>query len=217
MKHGTRQMVCAPQSVVPNSHRRWSARRPGPPSRARTRGCVGPTPGAGGAAPRSGLRRSGPSDADTTTASTPGRPTRPSRRPRTGAPGMHRLAGHSAAAGDVGHGGPVVEHLQHCLIALFHQSQLHEHGRPPSHWARTTTAKKVATGGWWTPQGEGVVQVPGPLSPRYRGRVREVSGRYRGHGVHYEPGPHTPVPAAVWTFRGPSRLRQKPPRHLHSL
>jgi len=108
-------------------------------------------------------------------------------------PAMHRLAGHPVAAGHVGHGGPVVEHLQHCLIALFHQSQLHEHGRPPSHlWARTTTAKKVATGGWWTLlRARSVVQVPEPPSPRYRSRVREVSGRYRSHSVQHVPGPHT--------------------------
>ena len=88
-------------------------------------------------------------------------------------------------------GGPV-EHLQHRLVSLFHQPQLHEHGRPPSDlWARTTTAKKVAAGEWWTPiEHTGVVQVPEPPSPRYRSRVREVSDRYRSHGVHCVPGPH---------------------------
>ena len=56
---------------------------------------------------------------------------------------------------------------------------------------RTSTAKKVATGGWWTlVSPRTVVQVPEPVSPRYRSRVREVSGRCRSHGVHYEPGPH---------------------------
>ena len=36
-----------------------------------------------------------------------------------------------------------------------------------------------------------VSQLPGPLSPRYRGRVPKLSASYRGHGVHHEPGPHT--------------------------
>lgn len=46
---------------------------------------------------------------------------------------------------------PVDEHLRDCLVALFHQSQLHQHGRPPSCLrARTPTAKEVATGAWWT-------------------------------------------------------------------
>ena len=105
---------------------------------------------------------------------------------------MHGLAGHPVAAGHVGHGGPV-EHLAHRLVALLHQSQLHEHERPPSHLrARTTTAKKVATGGWWTlSQARSVVQVPEPVSPRYRSRVREVSGRCRSHSVQHEPEPHT--------------------------
>ena len=37
----------------------------------------------------------------------------------------------------------------------------------------------------------GVAQVPEPLSPRYRSRVREVSASYRSHGVNHEPEPHT--------------------------
>ena len=34
-------------------------------------------------------------------------------------------------------------------------------------------------------------QEPGPLSPRYRGRVPDLSTSYRGHDVQHEPGPHT--------------------------
>jgi len=41
----------------------------------------------------------------------------------------------------------------------------------------------------------GVRQVPGSVSPRYRGRVPRVSASYRGHGVHHEPGPHRRVQA----------------------
>jgi hypothetical protein len=36
-----------------------------------------------------------------------------------------------------------------------------------------------------------VAQVPEPLSPRYRSRVREVSTSYRSHGVNHEPESHT--------------------------
>jgi hypothetical protein len=36
-----------------------------------------------------------------------------------------------------------------------------------------------------------VSEEPGLVSPRYRGRVRKVSSRYRCHGVHDEPGPHS--------------------------
>jgi hypothetical protein len=38
-----------------------------------------------------------------------------------------------------------------------------------------------------------VAQVPEPLSPRYRSRVREVSTSYRSHGVNHEPESHTGV------------------------
>ncbi len=41
-----------------------------------------------------------------------------------------------------------------------------------------------------TPQ-RGDPQVPGPVSPRDRGRVPKPSTTYRVHSVHYEPGSHT--------------------------
>jgi hypothetical protein len=105
---------------------------------------------------------------------------------------------------------------------LFHQPQLHEHGRPPSDlWARTTTAKKVATGEWWTLlRARGVVQVPEPLSPRYRSRVREVSGRYRSHGIHYVPGPHTATSLLGTSCAGCNanpRNRRGPPERASDL
>jgi hypothetical protein len=48
-------------------------------------------------------------------------------------PNVHRLTGHTMATGHVDHGGAVDEDLQHSLIALLHQSQLHQHAGPPSH------------------------------------------------------------------------------------
>jgi hypothetical protein len=62
-------------------------------------------------------------------------------------PVVHGLAGHPEPPSDIGDRHPVVADLQHGLIALLHQSQLHHHDRPPSHpRARTTTAKKETTG-----------------------------------------------------------------------
>jgi hypothetical protein len=85
-------------------------------------------------------------------------------------PTVDRLTGHPIAAGDVGHGGSVVEDLQHCLIALLHQSQLHEHGRPPSDlWANNPQRRR------WRPAGGG----PSPeaaVSCRYRGHCRPGTG-----------------------------------------
>ena len=49
---------------------------------------------------------------------------------------------------------------------------------------------------------------PGPLSHRYRGRVRELSPTYRGHGVHHEPGPHSFCVARMWHARGIEPLRR---------
>ena len=46
----------------------------------------------------------------------------------------------------------------------------------------------------WPPPRRGpqsVSQLPGPLSPRNRGRVPNLSASHRGHGVHHEPGLHT--------------------------
>ena len=45
-----------------------------------------------------------------------------------------------------------------------------------------------------------VTQLPGPLSPSNRGRVRELSTRNRGHSgrrVNHEPGPHTNRPTLL--------------------
>ncbi len=56
--------------------------------------------------------------------------------------------------------------------------------------ANDHSEKEVATGGWWTPQETECRAGTGARSPRYRSRVREVSGRNRSHGVQYEPEPH---------------------------
>ena len=82
---------------------------------------------------------------------------------------MHRLAGHPIAAGHIGDRRPVVEHLQHRLIALLHQPQLHEHDRPPPDLrARTTHSEEGGTDQQVDPRrcqpgtGATVAQVPGP-------------------------------------------------------
>ena len=46
-------------------------------------------------------------------------------------PNMHRLPRHPIAAGHIGDGRSVVDHLEHRLQALFHNTQLHEHHGPP--------------------------------------------------------------------------------------
>ena len=42
-------------------------------------------------------------------------------------PGVHGLATYPISPGHVGHRRPVVEDLQHGLIPLFHETQLHQH------------------------------------------------------------------------------------------
>jgi hypothetical protein len=106
-------------------------------------------------------------------------------------PGVDRVAAHLVAASYVGHAHPV-EDVDHRPIALFHQLELHQHGRPPSDLSTTaSTAKEVATATWWTlagtkcqaGTGASVAQVPEPRL--------EVSGRYRSHAVKHEPEFHT--------------------------
>ena len=101
------------------------------------------------------------------------------------------LAADSVAASHVGHAHPV-EDVDYRPIALFHQLELHQHGRPPPDLSTTaSTAKKVATATWWTlagtkcqaGTGASVAQVPEP-------RLK-VSRRYRSHAVKHEPGFHT--------------------------
>ncbi len=128
------------------------------------------------------------------------RPRRPIRQPPKPVgriapqPVVQRLARHAIAASHVGDRRTIVDDLEHRLIALLHQPQLHEHRWPPR---RSAGANDHSEGGATGRRGDPgeracVRQVPGPLSPRYRGRVREVSTSYRGHGVQHEPGPHMP-------------------------
>ena len=60
--------------------------------------------------------------------------------------------------------------------------------------------------------------VPGPVSPKYRGRVPKLSGRYRCHSVKYEPGPYTNY-TSRWLPRGyrgvPGRRYRRPPQRCH--
>lgn len=90
-------------------------------------------------------------------------------------PAVHRLARHPIAASDVGHRRPVVEDLQHRLIALLHHAQLHEHRRPPPRPRARSSPRRRR----WQCQprtGATVAQVPGP----------------RPESVNQLPGPRCP-------------------------
>ena len=148
--------------------------------------------------PRLHLRR--PSDAGTTTASSCDQPTRPDPSRRVAAqPLVHRLTRNPVTAGHIGHRRPVVEHLQHSLIALLHHVQLHQHDSGLLRICRRQRPQRRR----WPPaetRTPSVSQLPGPLSPRNRGRVPELSASYRGHDVHYEPGPHTRASWSTWRW-----------------
>jgi transposase len=109
---------------------------------------------------------------------------------------------------DVGHRRPVVEDLQHRLIALLHQVQLHQHD---SGLLRICGRERPQRRRWPPPwRGpSSVSQLPGSVSPRNRGRVPELSGSSRGHGVHYEPGPHN-LRAYICLHSGAVAQRQRP-------
>jgi hypothetical protein len=82
-------------------------------------------------------------------------------------PHVHRLAGHPIAAGHIDHRRPLVEDLQHRLIALLHQPKLHQPRRPPPDLrVSTPTAKKAATASRWTLQ----------VSARNRGHCHPGTG-----------------------------------------
>ncbi len=124
-------------------------------------------------------------------------------------PRVDSLATDSVAAGHVGHAHPV-EDVDHRPIALFHQLELHQHGRPPSDLSTTaSTAKKVATATWWTlagtkcqaGTGASVAQVPEPRP--------KVSGRYRSHAVKHEPEFHTGAWSTFVNFWG-TYVRARP-------
>ncbi len=102
-------------------------------------------------------------------------------------PHMHRLARHPIPPSNIDHGRTVVDHLEHRLQALFHNTQLHKHHGTPSietitsdrqtrRLARKPAAKCQAA------TGASVARLPEP--------VPKLSPTNRSHGVHHEPGPH---------------------------
>jgi hypothetical protein len=102
---------------------------------------------------------------------------------------MDGLAADAIAASDVGDAGAVVEHLEHGLIPLFHEPELHQHDerllrRGPVCPQRR--GMKPARRGC-----SGVVEVAEPVSPRYRSRVRKVSPTYRSQCVAHRPELHS--------------------------
>ena len=56
---------------------------------------------------------------------------------------MHRLTRHTVTASNVGDRRTIAHHLEHCLIALLHKIQLHEHrdGPPATKTAEMPPAK----------------------------------------------------------------------------
>jgi hypothetical protein len=105
----------------------------------------------------------------------------------TAQPPMHSLPSNPIPAGNISHRRPAHD-LQHRLIPLLHNTQLHQQRRPPHNCER-----RMEPGG--------VTHVPKPLSPTYRSRVPKLSGTYRSrvpklsgtyrsHSVHHEPKPH---------------------------
>ena len=60
------------------------------------------------------------------------------------------------------------------LDSAVPQSELHQHGRPPSVPSTTRPQRRRwLTATWWTLQARSVKQVPEPVSPRYRSRDPE--------------------------------------------
>ena len=110
-----------------------------------------------------------------------GQPPQPSRRVLA-QPLVHRLARHPIAAGHIGDRRPVVEHLQHRLIALFHQPQLHEHRRPPPDLRARTTHSE---------EGGNREKVDLECQPGTGATVAQVPGP-RPETVNQLPGPRCP-------------------------
>ena len=164
-------------------------RKERPPCPAGARACAAPTPDAPAATPRSAPRRRGPSDADTTAASTTGRPAPPDRRAayfRSHSCTVWRA--HAVAASHVSDRRPVVQHLEHGLIALLHQSQLHEHAGLLRQLCANDHSEEGRDRPHVDPQHALDCQPgTGALSPRYRNRVPELSTSDRSHGVHHQP------------------------------
>ena len=102
-------------------------------------------------------------------------------------PAVHRLAPDAVATCDVGDAGGAVQHLEHGLIALFHEPQLPEHDDLPGCGGNR---RWEGAAEWREGPRSGVAEVPEPVSPRYRSRVRGMSHRYRSQSVAWLPKPH---------------------------
>ena len=114
--------------------------------------------------PRLELRA--PSDADTTGAVSCDRPTRPTLGPRTGATTHAPSDAPPRPTSDVDDRRTVVEDLQHRLIALLHQVQLHQHDSGVLRiYGRDTHSEEG-----------GHRNTDPPVSPTYQGHSRPETG-----------------------------------------
>jgi hypothetical protein len=87
-------------------------------------------------------------------------------------PTVHCLTSYAVPAGHIRDRRSVVEDLQHRLIALLHDTQLHQHGDPgllhrPRTWTRRTGGGEAGTSSQ---------QHPRPASPTYRGHCHPGTG-----------------------------------------
>lgn len=94
-------------------------------------------------------------------------------------PRVHGLPRHPEPASDVSHARPVAQDLQHRPIALLHQTQLHQHRRPPPDDRPTPVRRRrhPATPNCQPGTGATVAHLPGP----------------RPETVSHLPGPRCPA------------------------
>ncbi len=104
---------------------------------------------------------------------------------------MHRLTRHPETDRHIGHRRSIVQHLEHSLIALLHQPQLHQSDDDLTEDLTTFNviideAQHQQPGplGWNAATGASVAQLPEP--------VPELERSYRSQQVHDAPGPHRP-------------------------
>ena len=89
-------------------------------------------------------------------------------------PSVDRLATDSIATGHVGDTRCLLEHLEHGLIPLFHEPQLHQHDNPLVRPGRSRPRRRRLL----KMRGLSVAHQPEPVSPLYRSRVRNVKSLY---------------------------------------
>jgi hypothetical protein len=106
---------------------------------------------------------------------------------------MHRLPGHPIPAGHLSHRRALFQDFHHGPIPLLHNTQLHQHTRPPSLRPVVDHSEAPGTPGNQQPRKpvRGVAHLPELLSPSYRNRVRNLSPRNRNRCVKHQPEPHT--------------------------